>query len=253
MAELAGGDAAPGAGDAVQQLLEVAEVTVGEQPQGVEAGDPLRVVQRGAEHARRGTPLVGRRTAPSTARRSAAGGASTGWRWSAAARPAIRSITSVPLSGSAATSRGARTGGRCRTNERYVAISCLIRSARSADWSTKHLATAVVRPLVPTSRTERGLRRSTWTGWNSGQTRCTAATAARNCAPCGPDRSSLPLSCGVPSPATRRVRPEASAVAAGRAGSRYGPLPGGVASLARGGGCRAAVGTGRTRRTMLRT
>ncbi len=41
-----------------QQLLEIAEVPVGQQPQFVEAGDALAVVQRHLEQADRGPPLV---------------------------------------------------------------------------------------------------------------------------------------------------------------------------------------------------
>lgn len=110
-------------------------------------------------------------------------------------------------------SRGTRTGGRCRTNARYAAISCRYRSAQAGETSSKTLATAVVRPVVPTSRTDRPLRRSTWTGANSGQIRCTEASAVRSCAPCGPDRSSLPLSGWVPVP-----RPAGS-------GRRLAPVP----------------------------
>lgn len=124
-----------------------------------------------------------RLTAPSTARRSARGGASAGCLVSAATRPGIRSITRVQFSGSAAMSRGARTGGRCLTKARYAAISCLNRSVHAGEWSSKHLATAVARPVVPTISTERPLRRSTWTGLNSGQMRCTEAMAIRSCAP----------------------------------------------------------------------
>lgn len=151
---------------------------------------------------------------------SARGGASTGCRWSAATRPGRRSMTSVQLSGSAAISRGARTGGRCRTNERYAAISCRMRSLHAGEWSSKHLATAVLRPVVPTRRTDRPVRRSTWTGANSGQMRCTEASAVRSCAPCAPDRSSLPLSGWVPGPARRRALPAPSTGFAGRAGAR---------------------------------
>jgi hypothetical protein len=86
-------------------------------------------------------------------------------------------MTSVQFSGSAAMSRGTRTGGRCRTNARYAAISWRNRSDQTGEWSSKHFATAVVRPVVPTSSTERPLRRSTWTGLNSGQIRCTEAIA----------------------------------------------------------------------------
>ena len=167
-----------------------------------------------------GRQAFSRQIAPSAARMSARGGASAGCRCSAATRPGIRSITRVQLSGSAAISRGTRTGGRCRTNERYAAISCRIRSAHAGEWSSKHLATAVLRPVVPTRSTERPLRRSTCTGANSGQIRCTDAIAVRSWAPWGPDKSSLPLSGWVPSPGTRRVRPAPSAGAAGRAGSR---------------------------------
>jgi hypothetical protein len=42
------------------------------------------------------------------------------------------------------------------------------------------LATAGLRPEVPTSSTERPLRRSSWTGVNSGQIRCTEAIAVRS-------------------------------------------------------------------------
>jgi hypothetical protein len=82
------------------------------------------------------------------------------------------------------------------------------------------LATAVLRPVVPTSRTDRPVRRSTWTGANSGQMRCTDVIAVRSWAPCGPDRSSLPLSGWVPGPAVRRTLPAPSTGFAGRAGAR---------------------------------
>lgn len=49
---------------------------------------------------------------------SARGGTSEGCLVSAATRPGIRSITSVLFSGSAAMSRGTRTGGRCLTKAR---------------------------------------------------------------------------------------------------------------------------------------
>lgn len=88
------------------------------------------------------------------------------------------------------------------------------------EWSSKHLATAVLRPVVPTRSTERPLRRSTCTGANSGQIRCTDAIAVRSWAPWGPDKSSLPLSGWVPSPGTRRVLPVPGTGAVGRAGSR---------------------------------
>lgn len=103
----------------------------------------------------------------------------------------MRSSTSVQLSGSAAISRGALTGGRCRTNARYAPISCRYRSTQAGEWSSRHLATAGARPEVPTSSTERPLRRSIWTGVNSGQMRCTEAMAERSCAPWGPVKSSL--------------------------------------------------------------
>jgi hypothetical protein len=51
------------------------------------------------------------------------------------------------------------------------------------EWSNNTFATAVLRPIVPTRSTERPLRRSTWTGENSGQMRCTEAIAERSCAP----------------------------------------------------------------------
>ncbi|MCP9946937.1 hypothetical protein LUX12_22395 [Streptomyces somaliensis] len=60
---------------------------------------------------------------------------------------------------------------------------------------------------MPTSRTERPLRRITCTGLNSGQMRCTDAITLRNWAPCGPDRSILPLSGPVAVPAQRLPRP----------------------------------------------
>lgn len=102
----------------VQQLLEIAQITVREQTDLVIAGDPRRVVERRAEHSGRWPPGVepgdradrgpyigaGRRLHRMTGQRRRAAG--------------IRSITSVQFSGSAAISRGTRTGGRCRTNER---------------------------------------------------------------------------------------------------------------------------------------
>src|SRR6478735_6006423 len=121
-------------------------------------------------------------------------------------------------------SRGTRTGGRCLTKARYAAISCRNRSVHAGEWSSKHFATAVARPVVPTMSTERPLRRSTCTGLNSGQMRCTEAMAIRSCAPWAPDRSSLPLSGWEPGPAARRVRPGADACGAAR-GARYGPPP----------------------------
>ena len=42
---------------------------------------------------------------------------------------------------------------------------------------------AVLRPVVPTRSTDRPLRRSTCTGVNSGQIRCTDAIAVRSWAP----------------------------------------------------------------------
>ncbi|CAM5690321.1 hypothetical protein STENM327S_05862 [Streptomyces tendae] len=167
-----------------------------------------------------GRHALSRHTAPMAALMSARGGASRGCRCNAATRPGIRSMTSVPLSGSAAISLGTRTGGRCRTNERYAPISWRLRSAHAGEWSTKHLATAVLRPVVPTRSTDRPLRRSTCTGENSGQIRCTAAIAVRSWAPCGPDRSILPLRGWVPGPAPSRALPAPSTGAAGRAGAR---------------------------------
>ncbi|CAD5914609.1 protein of unknown function [Streptomyces sp. KY75] len=165
---------------------------------------------------------------------SARGGASAGCRVNAATRPGIRSITSVQFSGSAAISRGTRTGGRCRTNARYAAISCWNRSVQAGEWSSKHFATAVARPVVPTIRTERPLRRSTWTGLNSGQMRCTEAMAIRTCAPCGPERSMRPLRGPAPGPAARRVRPRPCAGAPAW-GARYGPPPVPMGRSGRGG------------------
>ncbi|CAG7619897.1 hypothetical protein SBRY_130113 [Actinacidiphila bryophytorum] len=51
-------------------------------------------------------------------------------------------------------------------------------------------------------------RRSSCTGVNSGQIRCTAATAVRSWVPCGPVKSSLPLSGWAP-PSVPRRRPAA--------------------------------------------
>ncbi len=94
------------------------------------AGDPRRRSPAGRSNIPAGgRHALSRQIAPSAALMSARGGASAGCRCSAATRPGIRSITSVQLSGSAAISRGTRTGGRCRTNERYAAISCRNRSA----------------------------------------------------------------------------------------------------------------------------
>ncbi len=169
-----------------------------------------------------------RRTAPSTTPRSARGGGSVGWRCAAAIRPGTRSMTSAQLSGSAAISRGTRTGGRWRTNARYIAISRRNRSAHAGEWSSRHLATALPRPVVPARSTDRPLRRSTCTGLNSGQIRWTEVIAVRSCAPCGPDKSSLPRGGTGPRAAVRGARPPG-------AGSRYGPVPGSCRRYGRGG------------------
>ena len=71
-------------------------------------------------------------------------------------------------------------------------------------------------------RTERPLRRSTWTGLNSGQIRWTDAMAILNCAPCGPERSMRPLSGWAAFATQRLARPGCVT------GARYGPLPTGT-------------------------
>jgi hypothetical protein len=58
VAELAHALAPGGLRDAVQQLLQVAQVAVGEQAQLVVPRDPGRVVQRGVERTRRRPPGV---------------------------------------------------------------------------------------------------------------------------------------------------------------------------------------------------
>ena len=130
---------------------------------------------------------------------------------------------------------------RAVPDERAVAGYFVPERARPTPASdpVEHLATAVLRPVVPTRSTERPLRRSTCTGANSGQIRCTAAIAVRSWAPCGPDRSESPAerlgadprqpSCPAGTGAESGSRPRTRGV-------EEGPLPpGGRAAAGRGG------------------
>ncbi|CAM5696583.1 hypothetical protein SCALM49S_08229 [Streptomyces californicus] len=190
-------------GQAVQQLLQIVEVAVGEQPQLVVARDPRGVVERRleqpgrrppgvhpADRAQRGTDVGPRRRL----RRMPGEGGDPAGHPLDHQRAVLRVRRDQP---------GARTGGGAgRTRGTPLSRAG---TARSTPASGPVNTSPRRWPARSCRRSGRSwpLRRSTWTGLNSGQTRCTEAIAIRTCAPCGPDRSILPLSGPASGPGAR--------------------------------------------------